>query len=36
MDCDYDESREVKSKKKGKFAEALLKQKPTFDPSELS
>lgn len=34
MDCDYDESADSKSKKKSKLAEALLKQKPTFDPSK--
>lgn len=35
MDADYDPSIEqtTKTKKKGKFAEAVLQKKPVFDPS---
>lgn len=35
MDADYDENSLAKSKKKSKFAEAVLKKKPVFDPSNL-
>lgn len=33
MDCEAEENEKAKALKKTKLAQALLKEKPTFDPS---